>query len=247
MLPLNRPHLGDRALSGGGGLLPGPAPVLDGLSHHGPRHPRHAARAPQGRAVRQGLRCLGPGAQPLVHFADLCLAAAVLAGQGDGDVLVRDCVPPGEVLTLRAALGEVLHAAVTGPTELEVFAVASAAGAGGAQVLQAGVHRGLGHRRRRVVEVVNGVLEGQWLEAALLVQSWVQGPPHLGRALGCALSFPQLFDVGHLGDGELAASQTQRHVVHDRSVVTVSRVRILQVHEGNATSVGQDAFPFILI
>lgn len=248
LLPLNCPHLWDRALSRGGGLLPGPAPILNGFSHHGPRHSRHAARAPQGSTVWQGLRCFGPGTQPgLVHFADLCLAAAVLAGQRDGDVLVWDRVAPGEVLALRAALGEVLHAAVAGSAKFEVFAVASAPGTGSAQVLQAGVHRGLRHRRGWVVEMVNWVLERQRLEAALLVQSRVQRPSHLGSALGRALSFPQLFDVCHLCDRELAAGQAQRHIVHDRSMVTVSRVRILEVHERDATSIGQDTFPFILI
>lgn len=108
----------------------------------------------------QGLRSFGPGAQPgLVHFADLCLAAAVLAGQRDGDVLVWGHVAPGEVLALRAALGEVLHAAVAGSTKFEVFTVASAPGAGSAQVLQAGVHGGLWHRWGWVVEMVNRVLE----------------------------------------------------------------------------------------
>lgn len=160
LLPLDRPHLWDRALSRGRGLLPGPAPVLQGLGHHGPRHSRHAARAPQGRAVWQRLWRFGPGAQPaLVHFADLCLAAAVLAGQCNGDVLVGNRVASGEVLALRAAFGEILHAAVAGPAQFEVFAVASAPGAGGAQVLQAGIHGGLRHRRGWVVEMVNRVLE----------------------------------------------------------------------------------------
>lgn len=97
------------------------------------------------------------------------MAAAVLAGQRDGNVLIRDRVAPGEVLALRAALGEVLHAAVAGAAKFEVFAVASAPGAGSAQVLQAGVHGGLRHRRGWVVEMVNRVLERQRLEAALLV------------------------------------------------------------------------------
>lgn len=110
--------------------------------------------------MRQGLRCFGPGTQSsLVHFADLCLAAAVLAGQCNGDVLVWDRVAPREVLALRAALGEVLHAAVAGSAKFEVFTVASALGAGSAQVLQARVHRGLRHWWGWVVEMVNWVLE----------------------------------------------------------------------------------------
>lgn len=80
-----------------------------------------------------------------------------------------------------------------------------------------------------------------------MVQSGVQRPSHLGSTLGCALSFPQLFDVCHLRDRELAASQAQRHVVHHGSMVTVRRVGILEVHERDATSIGQDAFPFVLI
>jgi len=248
LLSLNCPHLGDRALSRGGRLLPGAAPVLDGFSHHGPRHPRHAARAPQGSAVRQGPRRFGPGAQPaLVHPADLRLAAAVLAGQGDGDVLVWDGVAPREVLALRAALGEVLHAAVAGPAELEVFTVASAPGAGSAQVLEAGVHGGLRHRWGWVVEMVNGVLEGERLEAALLVQRRVQGPPHLGSALGRALRVPQLLDGGHRRDGELATGQPQRHIVQGRGMVAVGRVRVLQVHQRDATAIGQEVFPVVLI
>lgn len=185
----------------------------------------------------QGLRSLGPGPQPaLVYFADLSLAAAVLAGQRNGDFHIWHRVALGEVLALCVALAEVFHAADDSAAKHEDFAVASAPRTGGAQVLKTGVNRGLRHRRGWVVELVNRVLERQRLEAALLARSWVQRPPHLGSALGCALSFP-----------ELAASQAQRHVVYDRSRVTVSCVRILEVHERDATSIGQDAFPFILV
>ena len=41
-------------------------------------------------------------------------------------------VAPGEVLTLRAPFGEVLHAAVAGSAEFEVFTVALAPGTGSA-------------------------------------------------------------------------------------------------------------------
>lgn len=228
--------------------MPGAVPVLDGLNAHCPRGSGHAARAAQGRAVRQGVQRFGPGAQHgLVHLADLRLAAAVLAGQHHRHVLVRARGAPRRVLALRAALGRVLQAAVAAPAGLEVLAVAAAPGAGSAQVLGAGVHRCLGHGGAGVVELVNRVLERERPEAALLVPRRVQWPPDLGSALGGALGVPQLFDVGHLSDGELAARQAQRHVVHHGSSVTVSCVRVLQVHERDATSVGQDTYLLILI
>lgn len=225
--------------------MPGAVPVLHGLRAQGPRGPGDAAGAAQGGAVRQRVQRLGPGAQHgLLHLADLRLAAAVLPRQHHGRVPVG---APRRVLALRAALGRLLQAAVAAPAGLEVLAVAAAAGAGRAQVLRAGVHGGLGRGGARVVELVNRVLEGEGSEAALLVPRRVQRPPDLGSALGGALGVPQLFDAGHLGDGELAARQAQRHVVHHGGGVAVSCVGVLQVHEGDATAVGQDTYLLILL
>lgn len=155
-------------------------------------------------------------------------------------------VPP-EVLALRAAPGEVLHAAVAGPTEFEVLTVALASGTGSAEVLQAGIHRGLWHGRNRVTEVVDGVLEGQGLEAAWLVQGWVQGPSHLGCTLGGALGLAQLFDAGHLGDGKLASGQAHGHVKHDGPTLALGSVSVLQVHERDAPTVRKAAFLLIFL
>lgn len=133
LLPLDRSHFGDRALSGGRGLLPGPAAILHRFGHQGCGCHRHAPRAAQGRTVRQGRRGFRSGTQPgLVHLPDLGLPRAVLPRQSKRDVSVRHGVPPGEVLALSAALGEIFHAAVAGATELEVLTVTLASGAGSA-------------------------------------------------------------------------------------------------------------------
>ena len=133
LLPLDGSHFGYRALSGGRGLLSGPAPVLQGLGHQSRRCHRHAPGAPQGGAVRQGWRGFGSGAQPRrVHLPELGLPRAVLPRQGERYVSVGHGVAPGEVLTLRAPFGEVLHAAVAGSAEFEVFTVTLAPGTGSA-------------------------------------------------------------------------------------------------------------------
>lgn len=198
--------------------------------------------------MRQGRRGFGPRAQPRgVHSAGRGLPRAVLPGQGQRYVSVGHGVPPGEVLALRAPFAEVFHAAVAGPAEFEVLAVALASGTGGAQVLQAGIHRGLWHCWDWVAEVIDGVLERQGLEGAGLAQGRVQRPSHLGCALGRALGLPQLLDAGHLGDGQLAPGQAQRHVQHDGRVVHLGGVRVLQVHEGDAPPVRKAAVLLLLL
>ena len=110
--------------------------------------------------MRQGRRGFGSGTQPsLVHFTDLGLPRAVLPWQSKRYVPVWHRVPPGEVLALSATFGEILHAAVAGPTELEVFTVTLAPGTGSAEVLQTGIHGGLWHGWNWVIEVIDRVLE----------------------------------------------------------------------------------------
>ena len=83
--------------------------------------------------MRQGRRGFGSGAQPRrVQLPELGLPRAVLPRQGERYVSVGHGVAPGEVLTLRAPFGEVLHAAVAGSAEFEVFTVTLAPGTGSA-------------------------------------------------------------------------------------------------------------------
>ena len=94
--------------------------------------------------------------------------------------------------------------------------------------------------------MIDRVLEGQRLEAAWLVQGWVQGPSHLGCTLGGALGLPQLLDAGHLSYGELASGQAHGHVKHNRRMLRLGCVRLLKVHEGDAAAIGEATFLFIL-
>ena len=48
----------------------------------------------------------------------------------------------------------------------------------------------------QVAEVVHGVLEGERLQAALLAEGGVDGPPHLWRALGQVVPLLQGFRLG---------------------------------------------------
>lgn len=94
--------------------------------------------------------------------------------------------------------------------------------------------------------MIDRVLEGQGLEAAWLVQGWVQGPSHLGCTLGGALGLPQLLDAGHLSYGELASGQAHGHVEYHRWMLCLGCVRLLKVHEGDAAAIGEATFLFIL-
>lgn len=75
----------------------------------------------------------------------------------------------------------------------------------------------------------------------------MQGPSHLGRALRGAVGFPQLFDAGHLGYGELASGQAHRHVEHDGCVLHLSSMGVLEVHEGDTPAVREAPFLFVLL
>lgn len=74
----------------------------------------------------------------------------------------------------------------------------------------------------------------------------MQGSSHLRCTLGSALGFPKLFDASYLGYRELASCKAHRHIKHDRCMLHLSSVGVLEVHEGDAPTVRKAVFLFIL-
>lgn len=126
------------------------------------------------------------------------MSHAILPGQRHWEIApVRHGVSFGVVFAIDTAFGKILNATVTGATQLadQLFTVSVAPGAGGTQVLRTRVHASFTASCWGVIQLVNGVLEGQRLKAALLAQSWMKRPADLRDTLRPALHLPRLLGV----------------------------------------------------
>lgn len=246
LLPLDGSHFGDRALSGGRGLLSGPRSRSAGARPGRPMPPT-CSRCSAGGAVRQGRRSFGSAPSPAGSIfragsAPCCSAAAGREGM---------CLSGGvgvwksSLCVLRLVKSSMLL--LLGPLSLKSSLLLWLLELAVLKFSETGVHRAFGIAGNGVTggDRQGSGRTGGWRLLPGWFKAGYRGPSHGGALWGCSGSpAVAVMLAAHLaGYGELASGQRMGTVEHHRRMLRPGASATLKVHEGDAAAVG-GYFPF---